>query len=471
MSRLKTVVILGLSLLLVIAFTAPVLAETKVDFSGAFRVRHWTRNNTKTLADESEDEFAQQYFDQRFRLYTTFMPSEALSVEIRMEAANNKWGTQESGLNYVRAARNPNVVTGVAGVDSDGDGVIDALETTTTGLGNAHYDSSPEFYRAFMTINTSFGQFRLGRMSVGVSGLQVMGYSGSGFQGSEIFDSEEPADRIMYILANQNFNVAGVIQKILEFDEATAANDQDVDLFALVPGMNFAQGAFNVAFIYVRNRADVTTDVDFYFANPALLLNFGPVGIHSEAKILGGTVDFVDDNAEDMDMEGFAFYVDVVYNYGPGEVGLQYFYASGDDDVADDTLAGQSTSGADFVPFIVATDITVSGPVGGQGLNDASNWSMVGLWADHSITEDMMIHAAVGYFRINEVGEEAGYPADTDNHYGNEVDLGFQWNLMGNLTFTTIAGYFMSGDYFQFGNDDIEVGDAYVWKNELNLSF
>ena len=82
-----------------------------------------------------------------------------------------------------------------------------------------------------------------------------------------------------------------------------------------------------------------------------------------------------------------------------------------------------------------------------------------------------MVHAAVGYFRINEVGTDAGYPDDTDNHYGNEVDLGFQWNLMGNLTFTTIAGYFMSGDYFQFGNDDIEVGDAYVWKNELNLSF
>ena len=41
------------------------------------------------------------------------------------------------------------MLTGVAAVDSDGDGVIDALETSTTSLGGAHYDSSPEFYRAY----------------------------------------------------------------------------------------------------------------------------------------------------------------------------------------------------------------------------------------------------------------------------------------------------------------------------------
>ena len=182
-------------------------------------------------------------------------------------------------------------------------------------------------------------------------------------------------------------------------------------------------------------------------------------------------MDFEDDVLEDQDLSGWAFYIDVLFNYGPGEVGLQYFYASGDDDAGDDELGGQATSGADYLPFIVATDIEVSGPVGGQGLNDASNWSMVGLWADHSITEDMMIHAAIGYFRINEVGEDAGYPADTDNHYGNEVDLGFQWKIMSGLKYTTIVGYFMGGDYFQFGDDNIEVGDAYVWKNELSLSF
>ena len=468
---MKKLLILVLGALLVMSFVTPVLAETKVDFSGAFRVRHWTRNNTATLADDSDNEFGQQYFDQRFRLYTTFMPSEALAVNIRMEAANNKWGTQESGLNYVRAARNPAVLTSVTGVDSDGDGVVDALQTTSTNLGDAHYDSSPEFYRAYMTIKTSFGMFDLGRMSAGVAGLQLLGYSGSGFQGSEVFDSEGPSDRIKWVMASGNFSIAAVYQKNVEFDEAIAANDQDSDVFATLPGIKFAQGGANFLIVYARTRTVPGVDVDAYTFNPALLLNFGPVGIHTEIKYVTGTMDFEDDNIEDQDLSGWAFYIDVLFNYGPGEVGLQYFYSSGDDDAADDELGGQATSGADFVPFLVATDITVSGPVGGQGLNNASNWSMVGLWADHSITEDMMIHAAVGYFRINEVGEDAGYPEDTDNHYGNEVDLGFQWNLMGNLTFTTIAGYFMSGDYFAFGDDNIDVGDAYVWKNELNLSF
>ena len=469
--KLKTVVILCLSALLVLAFTAPALAETKVDFSGAFRVRHWTRNNTATLADESEDEFAQQYFDQRFRLYTTFMPSEALAVDIKMEAANNKWGTQESGLRYVRAARNPNVLTSVTGVDSDGDGVIDALQTTSTSLGGAHYDSSPEFYEAYMTIKSKLGMFVIGRSSASVAGLQLLGYSGSGFQASEVFDSEGPADRIKWGIPIGNFFIAALYQKNLELDEALAANDQDSDMFAFQPVIKFANGAANFLVAHLRSRTTPGVDINATMFDPSALVQFGPVALHGEFKYFIGTMDFEDDALEDQDLTGWAFYIDVLYNYGPGEVCLQYFYSSGDDDASDNELGGQAGSGADFTPFLVATDSTVSGPIGGQTLNDASNWSMVGLWADHSITEDLMIHAAVGYFRINEVGEEAGYPADTDNHYGNEIDLGLQWNLMGNLTFTTIAGYFMSGDYFQFGDDNVEVGDAYVWKNQLNLSF
>ena len=58
---MKKLFVLVLGALLAISFAAPVLAETKVDFSGAFRVRYWNRNNTKALADESEDEYGQQY--------------------------------------------------------------------------------------------------------------------------------------------------------------------------------------------------------------------------------------------------------------------------------------------------------------------------------------------------------------------------------------------------------------------------
>ena len=468
--------VIALGVMLLVVFATPVAAETTVKFKGSYRVRYFYDQNL-SMASESDREWQSNYFDQRFRIEPEFVVSDNLSLTMRINAINgSRWG-DANGIYGGQAAY------AYGGVGS-----------------NEGFDLE----RCYMTIVTSFGAFQIGRVSGSTEGLTDLGYAGgrfadaTGFNESDPFDSEGPTHRIIYILPIGNFQLVALYEKVVEQDWRNNGNqaavatfpgyDDDTDGFALVPRYEWASGAALLTLVYGRSHAQnepvffatggtvPAMDRYMYSADLALIQSFGPFSLHFEGQYIWGTFEwdrylFPDSNLfPDMDFEGWGVYLDGIYNFGPGEVGLLFMYTQGPDPnaTAIDTQAGMLTTGADHAPFLVAYDRSVfSGNTAGWTqtvANNSNHWNL-GLWCDYDITENMMVHAALGYFQIDET------PTGWGDHFGWEIDLGFNWQLMDGLQYTTMFGYFFPGDYNEAGNANNEYGNAWAWKNQLELSF
>ena len=491
-----TYVSLSLGAFLVLAFNAGAMAETKVNFKGTYRVRAFYKNNFK-LNSETDDESKESYFDNRLRIDFQLMPSDNLTMNIGLTTEDWRWGKTSQGT----------FVTRPTTAQAD-DGIVNF-----------------EIRYAYMDIKTAYGLFKIGRMPGSAAGLATVGWTGT-WLGSGFLDdtANSSRDRIAYVLPMGNFQFIATYEKKHELDDASgnlgtrAVNkyDQDWDEWTVTPVYKFANGGVACTFAYNKinsqfyklessapatNMVPVpvqaataalggTSDIDGYYwaVNPGVALDFGPVGIHLEAAYASGkanwnnppgtpaiwtdpTTGITYDIKDEVDLQTWAFYADMIYNFGPGMAGIQYAYISGDESLYDYTVDGILTIGGDFTPFLIVYDRGTSfggAAPNGQAMDiaDTANQWMVGAWVDYSVTEDLMLHAALGYFAVNEVPSK-----DWDKHVGTEFDLGLSYNIMSNLTYTVDAGYFWGGDYYKMGVSTNDVGNAYCVKNTLEISF
>ncbi|MDL2227213.1 hypothetical protein LJB86_06125, partial [Deltaproteobacteria bacterium OttesenSCG-928-M10] len=397
-------------------------------------------------------------------------------------------------------------------------------------------------------------------------------------------------------------------------------------------GVRYDRDANNVAYrganANVARYADGTTSA--WYLNPAIMHSWGDFSIHFEGKFGWGTTDRVLQtaalanpgawglwDADDRDASGYGLYLDLDYNYGPGNVTLAGWWVSGTElgDAANQGWDGRTFQdndslvdmGGNFIPLVVAYNGNAYGwgRVGAQagnanavslanngfanyinpaydataGLNPngfmygsaapanivnalttanitknnllnasgfgnagvapltitsnpfmrrdnswnegtmANHWGLT-LGGNHAFTDDISMHYAVGYLALNEPNYRAvnsvsvqgvrlaggagdadtvqlgyGY-AEQDKDLGFEIDLGFTFQLLDNLRFTTMFGYMFTGDAYKnlkgytytqtranggAANDGYGAGvmnavwedgdDAYVWENTLQFNF
>ncbi len=423
----RKVFVLALAALLTVAFAATAIAETKVSMSGYYRVRGWYKNNYN-FADESDNEAKSSYFDQRFRLKVDIMPSDNLSVTLKTQALkDNKWGTQKSNLNWANS--------------------VGALGN---GAGDAEYNSSFEVYEVYMTIKSAYGQFQIGRQESFTYGLSSLGYA----DGDRCpFDGADELNAIRYDYGSDNLNVRAWYGKVAEIDQSSVEQDGDYDQFGVEPTFKFANGAAGVAVLFDRDHTG-GLKIDTYTINPALRLMFGAFQVNAELAWLTGKEDVTD-----TDLEGMGFYLDGSWTYGPGQVGAFYVYTQGDDDATDNKVKGLITTGGDFCPLLLLYDECIT------NVGDGANHWTFGLWWNHNITESLMLNAAYGYVKMNEV------PTGFDDNHGSEFDFGLSYQIMPNLTYSAIFGYFMPGDYIKDMMGVNDVGSAYAFKHQLQMNF
>jgi hypothetical protein len=332
----------------------------------------------------------------------------------------------------------------------------------------------------YMAIKTSFGLFRVGRFSAGIAGLGLWGYGASPVEADRApFDTEQPSDRIVWMHSMGPLTIAAGYDKFYELDSwMTTEEDGDLDDYFVVLIYRFANGNFNASWVGYRNRM-FGADSDIHRFDVAATLKFGPLAFNGEIQYRTGETEVV--GASDIDETGLGIYLDLVYKYGPGEVGVQYLWVQGDDDPLDDEDEANVAAGDDYEPLILFLEegIAVTGlasTIWGSGGNTA-NWWHFGFWWDHSLTEDLLLHAAYGYFKVNEVADTQvkADGSEYDDTLGSEIDIGIKYNVMKNLTYTAIFAYFMPGDYIKdaaetelLGRD---VGNAYMFRHELKISF
>ena len=519
----KKLLILALGVVLAMSFVMPVMAETKVEFSGHYRARYFYDYNLN-LSGHEDNTSQSNTFDQRFRIEPKFIVSDALNFQMRINAINSRWGANSATYAYTGAFAN----------------------------------DSFDVERAFMEITTSFGRFRIGRMSTGASGLSALGYSGGrfaakvGYLENLPFDSEGPAQRIMYLGAFGDFNMAIVYSKLTENDQNNAGSqanavgapaafygyDDDRDDLAMVFGYKWGFGAANVTLYYQRNRAGGSEvggtvpawavyglvapgyDSDIYFIQPAARFFLGPVNINTEVRyqwanfkynrFMRGVNNPLVTGVDDFNADGWGIYLDAIYDFGPGEVGMMFVWTSPIDlgpsrtgfvgPWGDQRRTGIVTTGADFTPFFVAYSQGTNSWLNGQALSgninpnagvlNSNNHWLLGAWVDYSITDALMLHGALGYMQLNSVhapeyqniGGVMVQRADWKKDYGWEVDFGLTYDIMEGLRYTTIFGYFFAGNAAKMGavspvaygnraTVSADIGNAWSWMNEIRIDF
>ncbi|MEW5725773.1 MAG: hypothetical protein AB1896_21870 [Thermodesulfobacteriota bacterium] len=468
---MKKGVVFILAALLLAAFAVPAMAETKTSFSGNYTVWALYVSNP-VLAGQSEDEDKASYFAQRFRLFVDFAPSENLILHLKTEAVDQEFGG------------NQGIAANAYGTQATSSGQVLSTADTTGSL---------EVYNAYMEIKTQVGAFYMGRMLGGTGGLANIGYTTGYKSWSPPFDTLQVRDRFKWIMPVGNLTLIAVWDKRREEDFSTGAGnratnlqDQDYDIWDVSFVYKFANGAITSDFAWLRSRWGRTpatavaqqTDWDALVINPAFILNFGPFGIHGEIQYMDGEMDRYPQAAgqQATSMEGFQYFIDFTYNYGPGTVGVLYLYAQGDDPNTANTNEGALGGwGADYDDALVLHDWALcnANTFAAAGGTAGTAWVVgmqdLGFFVNHSLTEDLMLSAALHFLWLDEPGTTGGQPNSDD--YGTAFTVGFTYNLMANLIWDLDFEYFAAGDWFKQAGTVAQIGDAWGMINTLTMTF
>lgn len=471
----KKIFVLAFAALLVVAFAGSSLAATKFTFKGTYMVRSFLDSNP-TLNDDDSGDGNYAWIDHELFIATKFQVSKRLWLTVNIKAlGENVWGTTTSYKTWGGA----------------GDGVDAGW---VTGLGNRAQGniSAPEVETAHMNIITGFGLFKVGRMTGGAAGLILFGH-GNGPVGYKFmpFDWSASRDRVLWHSLGtfgKQFQMMAVYEKKLENTDWSSAaagrgtSAQDYDGYFVLLNYKWKTGGVNSVFgKYVLNTANATAadnKIYLYIVNPALHLAFGGFQLNFEVAWLDGKLDFApwmnDLGIDDIDIEQLGYYADAQYNYGAGTVGVMYMFNPGDDPDTADKMETMLGAGDQFTPLYHVfgnyyTDFN---------LNDATNYSAVVLWWDHTLTENLMMHAAYGWVKRDQ--RVFAVALDESKNYGSEFNFGLKYQVMENLEYQVHFAYFMPGDWIKafkaaaagaVTTDGIEIDNTIQIDNTLTLTF
>ena len=203
-------------------------------------------------------------------------------------------------------------------------------------------------------------------------------------------------------------------------------------------------------------------------------MNFDNIYVEFESAYATGDWKDYDDATPDQDVDAFGAMLDVGMKMGDLDVGVMYYYGSGDDDGTadgdvDNIMAVKGGMGKDFNPYYI-----LNGDHTGMLNNDeyAANADMVaagvhciGIHSDYKVSDQLSLHGALAYAEADDA------MSSIDDEYGWEVDLGAKYKLLDNLTYEVRAAYFDAGDFFEETGDVDDSEDLYMLSHHLTMTF
>jgi len=451
------------------AGAVPASAKSEVDFSGqyiTYMYGVWNQEFTKKNSNLYDNDF---FLADRLELDFGFQATEEISVYWRLRAPDSqRWGQYSAS-------------------------------------------SSIESRYYYGELKQDWGTLSLGRLKEDYSdlGLASLGYAPGGpdvnatYMG--VFDWDDAMSGIRY--ANRwdgGFQLAAAVYRL---DTAQASingdgdpdssgnimglHDETKDLFIIEPAYFWDGGGASLGLHYLRDHVQENTNMPAYkeyAINPAFFQSFGDFAVHFEGKAGFGKAANEEDWTKEDKSSGYALYLDADYSYGPGNVTLAGWYASGPGDKNDDKAKGTLGMGDAFAPLIVAYGANGNGwwygPGGGEPATivqiansraastvlsapqqyDANHWAL-DLNGAHAFTDDLTLTYAVAYLNLLKVDPGA------KKNIGWEADLGLQVQLLDNLQLGTTVGYLMAGDALKESPTADKPDDAYSWFTTLIFSF
>ncbi|MBF0378880.1 MAG: hypothetical protein HQK72_15575 [Desulfamplus sp.] len=411
---MKKITIVLIAAICAVMFVAPAYADDKVTLSGSFRIRAWDTENTDF--DKSGDNDAKSYFDQRLRIGTKINVADDVTLQLRADWAEGKWGQDFKGL------------------------ITSPSEDTELGID-----------RAFVQIKKEMWGLTAGQQYLSLGLAEVLDAKATGFK----FDLNFAPVVTSFIYAKVDEGTS------LIDDNDLKADSEDQDVYAL--NVNYTCDMFN-GNVYVAAKTDDTAAED----SPVMIglqgtAKLGMVNLTSELdiatgdkKVAGNTVDYM----------GTQFYLGADSNVSDAvNIGAELVYALGaDPDKAEEQLTDLCNDWT-FTPMSMNTpfsaDISAfptAGPFDPTG--DSAGVQGVTLHAKYSPMDVMSLGAKVGYFQ----------PEEDKNTDVDDVTAFNVWAAYTLTTNTELAiAYLYSDPEVESGATDIDPEKILV--SRLQISF
>ncbi|MDR2612697.1 MAG: porin [Deltaproteobacteria bacterium] len=502
------------------ATAAPAFAASPIEFEGYVKVFHESLSNFDRGSTYQDRE---SFFWNRFNIDVTFRPNDQVSVHWRFRGPHyQRWGAADAANTSLETRYVYGEVVFPWGTIRAGR-ITDGLAGTVGGLGSLGY--SPGWGAAEFTYAHAFDS---GDAFDGITYSNKWD-NGFGFAayyakyehwyGSDIHNN--------YSWEGAHFQPRPIVDPVTgdriqptQFREGRF-KDNDHDAFGVEASYEWDGGGATLGLKYDRDMTDpLLESAHAFFVNPSVFQSWGPFAIHFEAMFGWGKdtysreladIDPLEDNS--IKSTGVGFYLDGVYNYGPGDITLAGWYVSGsgfETDVDGFPVPARKNKDlvglGDFAPFLVAfnnvtlgtgtysnnfgwegygacdggvPDVTCSGAPG-----ESTNQWGIGILGNHSLTPEISLNYGVGYFQL--VKPHAAYAPSPWNivyqskDLGWEIDFGLSFQLLDNLSFDTMFGYMFNGKAFDMpeavdADGNIiswkKAKDTFTWANVVVFSF
>ncbi len=449
---ISTVAALGL-----VAGVAGTASALDFSLSGQYVLEGYMMSNADgSGVTTDEDEGTDSAWVHTFQLKPTMTVNDKIKMiaDIRM-AKDSDWGSQED----TNRAKD--------------------VDTTSAANGSmADFDRTVDIHKLYMEYMSPVGKIRAGRTPAGA-------WAG------DFLSTSTNANRLMWwpSFVQAPFSLVVFTQKSTDNDWYNDTSDGDNDLYEIGLGYKTDAMRVDVAYDYYnyKGNSDNGTPATNYDDQRHQIKGYaemmlGPVALEGEfAHMFGTQMDY--DIGTDTDVDAWAFMIDGSMKLDTMNVGLMYFYASGQDDTsanADNEMAMSTLNGDglgdDFNPYYILTG-DHTGMLNGDeysanAVMKIAGVQCLGIHADMPVSDKLSLHGAVAYAWADTTAVAELVVPGIDDEYGWELDLGAKYKLLDNLTYEVRGAFFKTGDFF----DDLNgaaagVDDIYTLSHHLTMTF
>jgi len=479
---MKKLLVVLLSLALIAGFS---MTASALDFklSGGWHAAGTYQDNPNLLSDEAKYSRATVYT--RTRLQPVLQISDGLTFTMRLDALEKKWGD----TNF----KNTNAAAMSTSNSDDTTSSRRFYSTANTVAGNAKLQENIEFERAYVTFKSPVGIWQIG-------------YQQSGVWGTKGLQQDSTRPRVMWTLPSGPWTLLAIWEKRFDGGESpsnsnapTRLTDADYDQYNLAfnynNGKNWQGGLLYQYNLVNQFRAGTSNgwqgalgygstagfSTKINLLSPYVQATFGNLFVEGEVMYFFGKLleqETPTAANPDVDINGLGIFAHAKMALGPGYVGLQFHYTSGDDmkDATKSTwYPGPTTT---WTPAIILLDDDMAdwmGSTSTNGLNQSSgktNSTIFSAYAGYNVNPKLNLEVDFTYAMASEKAlTRTPYTEAVSDKMGYELDVSATYRIYDNLTYTIAAGYLWTGDYFKGANAAAQIGDNYCFLNRLILPF
>jgi hypothetical protein len=397
--------------LMCVLLTAGFAFAVDVDLKGSYYARGSYINNSTGLygdgvaGDDAEDSWDYFYFDHELDLTARLLVTDKTRVIVNFEIHDENWlngntdGTTQDGESDLDD--NIEFKRVFSSHTFDAYGTVLDLGLMTGGAWMTGFgDNANGRYRVKVTQPTEFGPV------IGIYEKNAEKGASNG-AGSNIDDSEKDDGNAYYL---------AMVSKLGDFN-----------LYPLLGYVDHSQ-------LILDAGSDGKQAFLFFLGTSA---TFGDLGFEAEFNLQDWSSDFNTGTAADEDYTIWGIYGNGWWNIGAGKVGLLAAYGNWDDDSEQGYGFGE-----DFTPTVFGADWAGIGGASGAGLrSEYKAVTMVQLYGSLAMSEELSLWGNGTYWMSNTDEMADGSDGFWDDADGYEIDLGLDWKLTDQVTYTVAGGF------------------------------